>query len=52
MKLNLFLGLKKNKLDIVYGIDMLINQAVQGFNIWTGISANEHEKLKDILKNV
>ncbi len=43
---------KKNKFDIVYGIDMLINQAVQGFNIWTGIYANEHEKLKDILKNV
>lgn len=43
---------KKNKFDIVYGIDMLINQAVEGFNIWTGIYANEHEKLKDILKNV
>ncbi|MCU9813809.1 hypothetical protein LEQ07_01075 [Paraclostridium sp. AKS73] len=43
---------KKNNFDIVYGIDMLINQAIQGFNIWTGIYANEHGNLKDMLKNV
>ena len=43
---------KKNNLDIVYGIDMLINQALQGFNIWTGIYASEHGNLKDMLKNV
>ncbi|WP_250673071.1 shikimate dehydrogenase [Paraclostridium ghonii] len=43
---------KKNNLDIVYGIDMLINQAIQGFYIWTGIYVNENGNLKDILKNV
>ena len=29
---------KKNNLDVIYGIDMLINQALEAFNIWTGIS--------------
>ena len=43
---------KKNNLGTIYGIDMLINQAIQGFNIWTGIYSKEHENLKDILKNV
>ena len=29
---------RKNNLDIIYGIDMLINQAFEAFKIWTGIS--------------
>lgn len=41
---------KSNKLDVVYGIDMLINQAVEAFYIWTGIKANEEDLkyLKDL----
>ena len=29
---------KKNNLEIIYGIDMLINQALEAFYIWTGIN--------------
>lgn len=43
---------KKNNLNVIYGIDMLVNQAIQGFNIWTGINYNNYEELKDIIKNV
>lgn len=35
---------KKNDLNIVYGIDMLINQALYAFKIWSGIDANEDDK--------
>lgn len=38
---------KKHNLDVVYGIDMLINQAIEAFYIWTGIKAN-HEDIKHI----
>ena len=41
---------KYNNLDVVYGIDMLINQAIQGFYIWTGIKVDESNDLKNILK--
>ncbi len=30
--------LKRNNLEIIYGIDMLINQALESFYIWTGIN--------------
>jgi shikimate dehydrogenase len=43
---------KRNKLDIIYGIDMLINQAIHGFYIWTNIESNEVENLKYILKGI
>ena len=43
---------KKNGLDVVYGIDMLINQAIQGFYIWTDIHVDEHENLKKVLKGI
>lgn len=29
---------KRNNLEIIYGIDMLINQALESFYIWTGIN--------------
>lgn len=38
---------KKNNLDVVYGIDMLINQAVEAFYIWTGKKATS-EDIKNI----
>ena len=41
---------KKNNLNVIYGIDMLINQAILGFKIWTGILPDEYENLKGILK--
>lgn len=34
---------KKNKLQIIYGIDMLINQALEAFYIWTGINPCEED---------
>lgn len=43
---------KNNNLDVVYGIDMLINQAIYGFYIWTGIKLDEIENLKKILKGL
>ena len=41
---------KNNKLDIVYGIDMLINQGIKSFNIWTGIEVLEREEIKNLFK--
>lgn len=43
---------KNNKLDVVYGIDMLINQAIYGFYIWTGIKVDELENLKNIMEGL
>lgn len=43
---------KKNKFDVVYGIDMLINQAIHGFYIWTNIKADETKNLKYKLKGI
>lgn len=43
---------KANNLDVIYGIDMLINQATQGFYIWTGIKVDESENLKNILEGL
>lgn len=41
---------KMHNLDVVYGIDMLINQGVEAFFIWTGIRPNkgDEEKIKEI----
>lgn len=33
---NLIKWAEKNNLDVIYGIDMLINQAIDAFEIWTG----------------
>lgn len=43
---------KNNKLDVIYGIDMLINQAIHAFYIWTGVSPNkdDEEYIKDLYK--
>lgn len=44
---------KKNNLEIIYGIDMLINQALEAFYIWTGINpCNEDFKyIKKLYEN-
>lgn len=34
----------KNGLDTIYGIDMLINQALEAFYIWTGIKPTKEDK--------
>ncbi|SCH10621.1 MULTISPECIES: shikimate dehydrogenase [unclassified Romboutsia] len=34
----------KNKLNVVYGIDMLINQGLEAFNIWTDINTTIEDK--------
>lgn len=34
----------KNNLNVVYGIDMLINQGLEAFNIWTDINATIEDK--------
>ncbi|MEG2983439.1 MAG: shikimate dehydrogenase [Peptostreptococcaceae bacterium] len=41
---------KKNNLEIVYGRDMLINQAVHSFFIWTDINVGSNINFKNILK--
>lgn len=41
---------KNNNLDVIYGIDMLINQAIHGFYIWTNIKVNDNQNLRNILK--
>ncbi|MCR8745206.1 shikimate dehydrogenase [Romboutsia lituseburensis] len=41
---------KKNNLNVVHGIDMLINQGLHAFYIWTGIKATkeDEEYIKDL----
>ncbi len=43
---------KNNGLEVIYGIDMLINQALNAFHIWTGIkpSKDDEEYIKDLYK--
>lgn len=36
---------KLNNLDIVYGIDMLINQGLEAFYIWTGVKPSKEDEL-------
>lgn len=43
---------KNNNLNVVYGIDMLINQAIHGFYIWTGINISEKDDIEKILKGI
>ena len=44
---------KKNNLEIIYGIDMLINQALESFEIWTNIKPcyEDFEYIKKIYEN-
>lgn len=37
---------KKQGLDIIYGIDMLINQGLEAFYIWTGIKPTQKDKIE------
>lgn len=41
---------KKNELDIIYGIDMLINQGLKSFYIWTGIEVFENNEINNLFK--
>ena len=34
---------EKNNLDIIYGIEMLINQGFEAFEIWTGVKPNKQD---------
>lgn len=43
---------KNNNLKVVYGIDMLINQAIYGFYIWTGINISKKDEIEKILKGI
>lgn len=40
---NLIKWAKNNNLDVVYGIDMLINQGLHAFYIWTGIKPTKED---------
>ena len=44
---------QKNNLEIIYGIDMLINQALEAFYIWTGINPcnEDFEHIKKLYEN-
>lgn len=44
----------KNNLNVIYGIDMLINQGIHAFYIWTGINATkkDEEYIKDLFNRV
>lgn len=44
---------KKNNLETIYGIDMLINQALEAFYIWTGINPcnEDFEHIKKLYEN-
>ena len=41
----------RNNLQVVHGIGMLINQALESFSIWTGIEVDAYEEVLEILKN-
>lgn len=41
---------KRNELEVVYGIDMLINQALHAFYIWTGIEPTKEDE--ECIKNL
>lgn len=39
----------KHNLEVVYGIGMLINQALESFSLWTGIEVDAYEEVLEIL---
>jgi len=41
---------KNNRLDVIYGIDMLINQGLNSFKIWTDIEVMENNEIKNLFK--
>ena len=41
----------KNNLQVVHGIGMLINQALESFSIWTGIEVDAYDEVLSILKD-
>jgi shikimate dehydrogenase len=41
---------KRNELEVIYGIDMLINQALHAFYIWTGIEPTKEDE--ECIKNL
>lgn len=50
---NLIKWSKKQGLDVMYGIDMLVNQGIEAFKIWTGIepSIDDKKAIKDLYKD-
>lgn len=45
---------KKHNLQVIHGINMLINQGLHAFSIWTGIKTNDNdvEEIKEIYKKI
>ena len=41
----------RNNLQVVHGIGMLINQALESFSIWAGIEVDAYEEVLEILKS-
>lgn len=50
---NLIKWAEKNNLKVIHGIDMLINQGIDAFEIWTGktVDSNDAEILKEMFKS-
>ena len=50
---NLIKWAKKNNLDVIYGIEMLINQAIGAFEIWTGkkVDLEDVKILRDMFQS-
>ena len=50
---NLIKWAEKNNLKVIHGIDMLINQGIDAFEIWTGkkVDSEDTEILKEMFQS-
>lgn len=50
---NLIKWAEKNNLKVIHGIDMLINQGIDAFEIWTGktVDSKDAEILKEMFQS-